>query len=231
MVSQRAWIDLGTRVDQNCLMNQDINLSNERREAMLHRLVAAIRSYQTASEMFDHAYGSLLGVNDTDARCLDIIQRFETLTPGQLAEQSGLTTGAVTTVLDRLEKSGYARRTRVDDDRRKVHIELTEHCNDLGALIYGPLGAAFSEVIRNYTEDELFLITRFCELGDSVNRELALLLQRHLPMGETDAEDRKQRAKAFARESDRTAQRAVEGWKSGDLPEHAYQSGKQITDP
>jgi DNA-binding MarR family transcriptional regulator len=53
-----------------------------------------------------------LGINRTDLRCLNIVDNQGPMTAGRLAELSGLTTAAVTTVLDRLERAGYARRVR-----------------------------------------------------------------------------------------------------------------------
>ena len=73
-------------------------------------MVAAARDSQTAAGMLFEAFTALLGVNHTDGRCLDIVQRLGPITAGDLARASGLTTGAVTVVIDRLEKAGYVRR-------------------------------------------------------------------------------------------------------------------------
>ena len=67
----------------------------------------------------------LLGLNRTDTRCLDIIERLDGVSAGRLASEAGLSTGAVTTVLDRLERAGYARRVPDPGDRRRVLVELT----------------------------------------------------------------------------------------------------------
>ena len=84
-------------------MNQDFKLSSQKRRAV-DRLVAAVRDSQTAAGMLFEAFAALLGVNHTDGRCLDIVQRLGQITAGDLARASGLTTGAVTVVIDRLEK-------------------------------------------------------------------------------------------------------------------------------
>ncbi|MGH3128797.1 MAG: MarR family transcriptional regulator [Gaiellaceae bacterium] len=64
-------------------------------------------------------------MNRTDLRCLNIIENNGAMTAGRLAELSGLTTAAVTSVLDRLERAGYARRVRDQPDRRQVMVEVT----------------------------------------------------------------------------------------------------------
>jgi DNA-binding MarR family transcriptional regulator len=90
------------------------------------RFKEAVRANQTATDVFDEALTIFLGINRTDGRCLDIIDRVGRISAGHLANESGLTTGAVTAVIDRLEAAGYARRTRDTLDRRKIWIEVTE---------------------------------------------------------------------------------------------------------
>jgi hypothetical protein len=74
---------------------------------------------------FDEVAYEKLGINRTDGRCLDIVENQGPLTAGELAELSGLTTAAVTSVLDRLEQAGYARRVRSEPGQRQVMVELT----------------------------------------------------------------------------------------------------------
>ena len=73
---------------------------------------------------FDDATAERLGINRTDLDCTDIIERHGGITAGELAAEAGLTTGAVTAVIDRLERAGYARRVRDDEDRRRIKVEV-----------------------------------------------------------------------------------------------------------
>jgi DNA-binding MarR family transcriptional regulator len=92
---------------------------------VFEELIDEIRRSQNATDRFDQAVADALGMNRTDMRCIDVLQREGPVTAGRLAEATGLTTGAMTTALDRLERAGYARRTRDAADRRRVVVELT----------------------------------------------------------------------------------------------------------
>ena len=100
-------------------------MSNNSKNELILELVAAVRASQTATEMLDSAIADYLGVNDTDFRCLDILDQEGAMTAGHLAQRARLSPGAMTTLLDRLERKGLARRVRDDADRRKVIVEVT----------------------------------------------------------------------------------------------------------
>ena len=93
-------------------MNQDINSSRGNLQDETRRFVDAVRASQAATDLFDETMCHFLGINRTDGRCLDVIDRHTKVSAGQLANESGLTTGAVTAVIDRLETAGYVRRIR-----------------------------------------------------------------------------------------------------------------------
>lgn len=121
-----------------------------------------IRAFQTAVDAFDEAAAERLGLNRTDLRCLDILGAAGRVTAGQLAEQMRLTTGAITIMLDRLEQHGLAQRTRDDQDRRRVYVELTPAAQERIAAIYDDL--ILDDAIRRasrYTIDELSTVVRF----------------------------------------------------------------------
>ena len=104
-------------------------MSREKLQA-LDRLIAAIRVSQNASDVMDEAFGALLGINRTDGRCLDIVQRLGQITAGELAHESGLTTGAVTAVIDRLEQAGYLQ-ARPRSRRPPQGLGRTDRAGDL----------------------------------------------------------------------------------------------------
>lgn len=115
------------------------------------------REFAAAMVNFHEMVGKLMGLSATEHKCVDTLRRLGPVTAGVVAEHTGLTTGAVTGLVDRLEKAGYARRARDRNDRRKVIIELVpnERLDALRATIFGPFGADMAGVAAGYTGDEL----------------------------------------------------------------------------
>src|SRR5689334_19744767 len=99
-------------------------MSRDRRE-ILQQLLDEIRAGQRATDAVDEAVTVAIGVNRTDGKCIDILHQHGRMSAGELAGHSGLTTGAVTAVIDRLEGMGYVRREADPADRRRVLVELT----------------------------------------------------------------------------------------------------------
>lgn len=133
-----------------------------RKADVLAELGSEIRAFQTAVDAFDEAAASRLDLNRTDLRCVDILGVSGRVTAGQLAERMHLTTGAVTIMLDRLERGGLARRIRDEHDRRRVHVELTEEAQARIAAIYDELILRDARRRANrYTTAELAVVVRF----------------------------------------------------------------------
>src|ERR1700686_335159 len=100
-----------------------------------------VRANQRATDVVDDLVCQLLGLNRTDARCLDILDQSRSMSAGDLAQESRLTTGAITAVVDRLERAGYARRVPDPSDRPRVLIELTPKAYEASLeLIVKPMG-------------------------------------------------------------------------------------------
>jgi DNA-binding MarR family transcriptional regulator len=148
-------------------------LSRQSRTELTAELAEELRAYHHAVAEIDEAACARLGVNHTDLRCLDVLDRGGPLSAGHLAAATGLTTGAVTALIDRLERAGYARRTRDTVDRRRVLVEITPEVRRLAQGIYGPLMDAYERDIRRYSQDELRLITGFVRGAREVNEEHA----------------------------------------------------------
>jgi DNA-binding MarR family transcriptional regulator len=83
------------------------------------------------------------------------------LTPGRLGEQIGLSSGATTAAIDRLERSGHLRRTRESADRRVVHLRYGRPGMVLAAEFFGPLGKRTDDVMAGFTDGELATVRRF----------------------------------------------------------------------
>jgi DNA-binding MarR family transcriptional regulator len=115
----------------------------------------AWRTRDQSMDAFDEAASQRLGVNRTDLRCMDLIATAESMTAGELAQASALTPGAVTTVIDRLERAGYVRRVRDTEDRRRVLLELTPEAHRATGEIWGPLAADAGRWLASYSDEEL----------------------------------------------------------------------------
>lgn len=178
-------------------MNQDIKLSRQKLIA-LDRLVAAIRVSQNAAEAMDEAFAALLGINRTDQRCLDIVQRLGQITAGELASHSGLTTGAVTNVIDRLERAGYFRRVRDPSDRRKVLVELTETAIDLSNIVYSQIGVISGDSMSRMAIADMEMVARFLTSGARMNELLSDLLRGEVEVQAHDPDERMKAARNFA---------------------------------
>jgi DNA-binding MarR family transcriptional regulator len=127
------------------------------------RLGEALEGYQAAVDDFDREVARLLGVNETDLRCLEVLLRDEPeATPRLLADRLGLTTGSVTSMLDRLERIGYLTRTPHPSDRRKVIVRATETATRRALELMGPLVAEGQEqLLARYSVEQLELIADF----------------------------------------------------------------------
>ena len=146
---------------------------SEERTALLQELIRVNRAYQSAVEKMDEAFCKLLGVNRTDGRCLDVIDQRPGLTAGELAVAVGLTPGAVTTVLDRLEKRGFVTRTRDPEDRRRVTLKPTSEANRKAWEAYGPLGEMGGPFVSVLSDEELETIISFLRGGTEINERRA----------------------------------------------------------
>src|SRR3954467_10433468 len=106
----------------------------------------------TATVLFHAAIADRLGIGTTDVKCYSIRRQAGAMTAGELAERTGLTTGAITGVIDRLEQAELVRRARDPHDRRRIVLELAhdaEREKEIGKL-YEPLGRAITALVSQY---------------------------------------------------------------------------------
>ena len=116
--------------------------------------------------LFNHAANASLGLGASDSQFLTLLRTRGPMTPGQLAVATGLTSGTVTGVIDRLEKASLVRRDRDGEDRRKVLVVPMADAVDRLAPIYAGQGAMLQRVLGRRTSAELEVINSF--LGDLV---------------------------------------------------------------
>jgi DNA-binding MarR family transcriptional regulator len=159
------------------MSNEIPNMSKERQQALL-QMVRLTRLQQIASDKMDDAFSRVTGINLTDGRCIDLLDVHDGLTAGELAEAASLSPGAVTTVLDRLERMELVTRTRDEADRRRVLVELTPKARELAFEIYGPVAGYARDYIEQLTDDDIQTISRFLEMAIEVNERRARELEK-----------------------------------------------------
>jgi DNA-binding MarR family transcriptional regulator len=138
------------------------------RADLLKQLVETLRKVGAQSVLLSDTVARIVGLNSTDLECLDLLEMAGPTTAGRLAEHAGLTTGAMTAVIDRLERAGYARRLRDADDRRCVRVEaLSRNFRHVSGL-YRRLAESTARLHEQYDDRELALVV------DYLTRALAL---------------------------------------------------------
>jgi len=144
---------------------------------IITELIAAYRNATNRDAAFDKLAAARLGLSLTDLQCINIVESRHGLTAGQLAAESGLTTGAVTAVIDRLERAGYARRARDEHDRRKVIVEVTDAFYARAADIWGPVAAEWQQALaERFSAAELATIVAFLTQVDELGERHAARL-------------------------------------------------------
>ena len=140
-----------------------------------------VRANQRATDAVDELLADSLGINRTDARCLDILDQHGRMSAGDLAQESRLTTGAITAVIDRLERAGLARRVPDPADRRRVLVEPTEKALEFAnELMVEPMRRLYMPMAKRYTDDDLRLILDFTRQGRELQERHADWLRERL---------------------------------------------------
>ncbi len=111
--------------------------------------------------LHNHAVAQRLGLGSSDSQFLNLLDLHGPLTPGRLAELTGLTTGTVTGVIDRLERGGFVRRVRDAEDRRKVLVTPVAEAMAGLAEHYREHGEHLDAVLRRRDADQLRVIADF----------------------------------------------------------------------
>src|SRR5271166_2853674 len=112
----------------------------QRRNQLVEALNLAARQASGLGVLFGEAVAARLGINHTDLECLGMVLLKDGLTAGEIARETGLTSGAVTGVIDRLERAGLAHREADPGDRRKVHVRHTPKSRSAAAGPYDSFG-------------------------------------------------------------------------------------------
>jgi DNA-binding MarR family transcriptional regulator len=131
------------------------------REQLLVSLEQAIRKVGAHAVLVSDLVATRVGINCTDLECLDLLQLAGPTTAGRVAAHSGLTTGATTAMIDRLERAGYVRRQRDPKDRRVVVVEVQHQCIPHIASLYERIQKELEAVNSRFTNRELAIVVRY----------------------------------------------------------------------
>ena len=154
------------------------------REEIIQAIIQKRREMSTETIMFHQNVADVLGLHITDHKCLDLIRQYGAMPAGRLAEMTGLTTGAVTGIIDRLEKVGYVRRANDPKDRRRTIIEPVRNKKWERKIeaIFIPFHERMHKLLSSYSESELaFLLdvlTKTIEMTREESKRLRTNLQR-----------------------------------------------------
>lgn len=144
-------------------------------DGVLDELVRLLQDYSVEAERLGQVFAERHGMHPTDLHALLAVMRADAggtpLTPGRLGRRLGLSSGATTAVIDRLERAEHVHRTRDGQDRRRVTLHHGEAASILGAAFFGPLGRRMTAMLDAFTAEELAAVSRFLTDTNAVMRE------------------------------------------------------------
>jgi DNA-binding MarR family transcriptional regulator len=159
-------------------------MARKTRPELLKDLNEALRKVSAQSVLLSDTVARLSGLNSTELECLDLLLLSGVTTAGRLAAHTGLTTGAITAVIDRMERAGFARRRRDPADRRRVFVEaLPRYVQEIGPL-YRPLAQSTAKLHEHYGDRQLALVVDYLSRACGLAAEHVNWLQTQPPLSE-----------------------------------------------
>lgn len=154
-------------------------MTKTHKRELVQQVNVGAREYGISTVLFRHAVGEILGVNVTDMECLGLIFFKGLTTPSELSRYTGLTSGATTTMLDRLERARLIERRPNPEDRRGTLIALTHERNEEIGGLFASVREAIQKLTASYSEDELEVIADYLKkLGRIWEQEREQLKER-----------------------------------------------------
>ncbi|GEL20241.1 MarR family transcriptional regulator [Pseudonocardia asaccharolytica] len=140
------------------------------RVQLLADIQRVVRQVIARGVLFHQAVAAQVGLGATDLQCLAVLQETGAVTAGELATRTGLTTGGITRVVDRLDRAGFVRREPDPRDRRRVRVAaVPERLGEIGGR-YESVAAGWAELLAGYDDEQLRLFlelfTRMRRLSD-----------------------------------------------------------------
>jgi DNA-binding MarR family transcriptional regulator len=148
----------------------------ELRERLIEELGRTMQEFQRSTDTLDQHVADRLGLNRTDLRCLELLFSPAPMSPGELAAAAGMTTGGVTTAIDRLERSGYATRVRDSADRRRVTVQPTAKAYAMAEEIFAPIAREGAAYLTDFDTATLTALSGFLRFATRLQQEHAARL-------------------------------------------------------
>ena len=152
------------------------------RQELLGALNEILRKVSAQSVLLSDTVAARVGLNSTDLECLDLLSLAGATTAGRLAAHTGLTTGAMTAVIDRLERAGFARRRRDVKDRRRVLVEALPRAVGRIQPLYEPFAAQLAKMHEMYDDRQLAVVVEYLSRSLTVANEHVAWLQSQPPV-------------------------------------------------
>ena len=146
------------------------------RSEVLQQLMEVGRVHSGVTVMFHSAVAAKQGLNATEEKTLDLLQRHGPLTAKDLAELTGLAPASVTGLLDRLESKGFVHRAKHPTDKRRVLVELNEQKLAELAVFFEDWARDIVEACEEFSTDELRTVVRFLSVMSERQRAAAARL-------------------------------------------------------
>src|SRR5690348_1387301 len=145
----------------------------ERRHRMelFARLQFLGETSSTETALFHQAAAAKYGLGITDMKALGALMQEGPMTAGQIAKRLSLTSGAVTSLIDRLERRDFARRAPDPNDRRKVIVIPNLETLASGENVYVSMGEAFHRLHETYTTEQLEFLAQYLEASIALNKQ------------------------------------------------------------
>jgi DNA-binding MarR family transcriptional regulator len=154
------------------------SMEAERRQALIDRLEFLGQMASTETALFHQTAAAKFGLGITDMKTISVLLQEGPLTAGQLAKRLSLTTGAVTNVIDRLERRDIMKREPDETDRRKVVVVVQPEKIAEFNEVYNSMGEAFAKLLRTYSIEELEFLVRHDQMTiDLTMKEIAKLVK------------------------------------------------------
>jgi DNA-binding MarR family transcriptional regulator len=173
-----------------------VSRSELSRPELLEALDRLLRRVSAQSVLLSDTVANHVGLNSTDLECLDLLFLAGPTTAGQLAEHTGLTTGAMTAVIDRLERVRLVRRAHDSRDRRRVLVEVLPQALERIQPLYDPLAAAMARLHRGYSARQLAVIVDYLSRAADVSAAHVAWLSTQTAAGRRGKSRRKPRPQA-----------------------------------
>jgi len=133
------------------------------RKKLIEKIIELLREQSTQTVLMHAFIAEQLGLNTTDHKALDVLVKTGEMTAGQLSEVTRLTTGAITGVIDRLEKAGFVRRVFDKTDRRRVIIQVVPETEEKLLPVFTPMMEMTKNILKKYDDAQLAIIADFIE--------------------------------------------------------------------